>query len=68
MHTLQPQHTKLTEEETEKILQKYNIALSQLPKISQKDPILEKQFKPGEVVKIERKINNKIQEYFRVVI
>lgn len=68
MHALQPKHTKLKQEEVEKLLSKYNISLAQLPKISKKDPSLPEDCKSGEVVKIERKTENDVQEYFRVVI
>ena len=64
MHTLQPKHTKLEPSEVEKVLGKYNIFVTQLPKISQKDPALGEEFKKGDVVKIERKE----ETYFRVVI
>lgn len=67
MHALQPKHTKLSEEEVEKLVKKLNIALAQLPKISVKDPALEKKFKKGDVVKIERK--GDVEEiYYRVVV
>jgi len=69
MHTLQPKHSKLKQEEVQKILLKYNISLSQLPKISKKDPSLTEECVIGEVVKIERKDKEgDIQEYFRVVV
>jgi DNA-directed RNA polymerase subunit H (RpoH/RPB5) len=68
MHILQPKHSKLKQEEVAKILVKYNIALSQLPKISKKDSALPEECKVGEVIKIERKTEDGIQEYFRVVI
>jgi DNA-directed RNA polymerase subunit H len=68
MHIIQPKHSKLKKEETDKILRKYNISLAQLPKISKKDPALSEDFQPGDVVKIERKTESGVQEYFRVVI
>jgi len=70
MHTLQPKHTKLKEDEVEKLLKKYNISLSQLPKISKKDPaiVLIEQLQVGDVLKIERKNSDGEQEYFRVII
>jgi len=51
-------------EEVEKLLKKYNIALSQLPKISAKDPSLPEECESGDVIKIERME----ETYFRVVI
>ena len=68
MHTLQPKQSKLKQEEVQKLLAKYNIALSQLPKISKKDPSVSEESQVGEVIKIERKTEAGIQEYYRVVI
>jgi DNA-directed RNA polymerase subunit H (RpoH/RPB5) len=68
MHVLQPKHFKLKKEEVDKMLKHYNIALGQLPKISKKDPMLSEDFSVGDVVKIERKTDEGIQEYFRVVV
>lgn len=54
-HKLVPKHTKLTEEETQKVLEQFNIAARQLPKILKTDPVLkDMDAKPGEVIKIER--------------
>ena len=38
MHILQPKHTKMKAEEVKDLLEKYNISLSQLPKIKSTDP------------------------------
>ena len=67
MHKLQPKHTKLKPEEAKKILEKYNLSLSQLPKIKHDDPALPQGCTPGDVVKIERKEEDKINLYYRVV-
>jgi len=67
MHALQPKHTKLKQEDVKKMLLKYNIALSQLPKIRQDDPALPEGLQRGEVVKIERKEEDEINVYYRVV-
>lgn len=64
MHVLQPKHTKLSSSEAEKLLNKFNIALAQLPKISKKDPALPEGCDTGDIVKISRVG----EEYFRVVI
>lgn len=64
MHALQPKHVKLTEKEVEKLLEKLNIAVTQLPKISRKDPALVESCEAGDVIKISRKD----EEYFRVVV
>ncbi len=67
MHILQPKHTKLSLDETEKILKKLNISLAQLPKISKKDPALPVDCKRGDVIKIERE-QEVAEVYYRVVI
>jgi len=55
-HIFVPKHTKLTDEEKQKVLEQYNISLSQLPKISKADPAI-KSFEAvkGDLIKIERK-------------
>jgi len=67
MHILQPKHTKLSSDEAEKVLTEFNIALSQLPKISKKDPALPEGCETGDVVKIERK-GKSVEVFYRVVI
>jgi len=64
MHVLQPKHEKMTPEEVGKLLDKFNIASTQLPKISKKDPALPEGCESGDIVKISRSD----EEYFRVVI
>lgn len=67
MHTLQPKHSKMKTEDVEKLLKKFNISLSQLPKISKKDPALPEDCKTGDVMRIERK--GELEKiYYRVVI
>jgi DNA-directed RNA polymerase subunit H (RpoH/RPB5) len=64
MHALQPKHIKVSSDETERILNKFNITLAQLPKISAKDAALPEGCEKGDVIKIER-----VDEvYYRVVI
>ena len=54
-HTLVPQHELLKPEDAQNLLKKYNISLSQLPKLSQKDPAIhDLNAKPGDVIKIIR--------------
>jgi len=67
MHILQPTQTKLSKEDIDKILKKYNISLTQLPKIKITDPTLSEDFDLGDVVKIERKQEGKKIFYYRVV-
>ena len=64
MHALQPKHEKLTLEEVEKLLNRLNVALVQLPKISKKDPALPEDCDVGDVIKISRKD----ETYYRVVV
>lgn len=68
MHALQPKHTKLKPEEAQKLLDKYNISRSQLPRIGFNDPALPEGCVPGDVIKIERKENDKVELYFRTVV
>ena len=67
MHILQPKHTKLKPNEVSELLVKYNISVSQLPKISRKDPAINELYQSGEVLRIERKEGDKINTYYRVV-
>jgi DNA-directed RNA polymerase subunit H len=67
-HILQPKHTLLKQEETEKILDKFNISLIQLPKIKITDPALPKGANVGDVIKIERKDDNGAHVYYRAVV
>jgi DNA-directed RNA polymerase subunit H len=68
MHALQPKHTKLKPEEVKRLLAKYNISFSQLPKIRIDDPALPENINVGDIFKIERDEPTKIQIYFRVVV
>ena len=68
MHILQPKNSKLKPEEVKKLLEKYNITISQLPKISIKDPSLGEGYAQGEILKIERKEEGKVMTYYRVVV
>jgi DNA-directed RNA polymerase subunit H (RpoH/RPB5) len=68
MHILQPKHTKLKPEDVKKIVDKYNISVSQLPKIKSDDAALPEGCVLGDVLKIERRDGNKIHIYYRVVV
>lgn len=68
MHILQPKHTKLKADEIKKLLSKYNISLSQLPKIHADDPGLPEGCSVGDVIKLERKDGDKLETYYRVVV
>ena len=69
MHALQPPHTKLSQEEADKLIKDLNISTLQLPKIKVTDPALDESYKVGDVVKIERKDEDtgKVIVYYRMV-
>ena len=67
MHILQPKHTKLKSDEVKQLLEKYNVSLSQLPKIKSTDPAAHEGCVPGDVLKIERKAEGETHVYYRVV-
>ena len=68
MHVLQPKHTKIKEKESHELLEKLNISKAQLPKILSSDPSLPEDCKVGDIIKIERKDENKTNIYYRVVV
>lgn len=69
MHILQSKHSKLKSDDVTSLLEKYNISLSQLPKMSKDDPSLSKlNIETGDVILIERKNGDDIEEYYRVAI
>jgi len=67
MHILQPKTTILKPDEVKKLLSKYNISVSQLPKTKVEDANTPEGAVPGDVVMIERKEDEKINVYHRVV-
>ncbi len=67
MHALQPKHEKLSQKETDKLLERFNISLVQLPKISKKDPAIPEGTETGDVIKIER-MGECAETYYRVAI
>ena len=67
MHVLQPKHTKLKPIEVKALVERYNISLSQLPKVKSTDPALPEGCVVSDVVKIERKEEDKAVVYYRVV-
>lgn len=68
MHILQPKHTLLKQEESDELLEKYNISLTQLPKIKITDPALPENANVGDIIKIEHKDEGEMAFYFRVVV
>ena len=67
MHALQPKHSKLKSDEIKQLLEKYNISVSQLPRIKSDDPALPQDCQPGDVIQIEREFRDKVRIYYRVV-
>ncbi len=68
MHILQPKHTKLKPEEVKDLGKKFNISVSQLPKIKADDSSVPENCERGDVLKIERKSGDRIRNYYRVVV
>lgn len=67
MHILQPKHAILKKEEIERLLEKFNISLTQLPKIKITDAALPDNSNVGDIIKIERKEEDKTHFFYRVV-
>lgn len=67
MHILQPKHVKISHQETEKLLSELNISPAQLPKIRITDPALPEGCEIGDVIKIERIVDDNKMYYYRVV-
>lgn len=68
MHILQPKHSKLNEKEIQELLKKLNISKTQIPKILLTDPGAPQGSIVGDVIKIERKEEDKTSIYFRVLV
>ena len=68
MHIFQPKHSKLSKKEEKDFLEKINVSKTQLPKIKQTDAAISEGCEIGDIIKIERKENEKIIVYYRVVI
>ena len=68
MHILQPKQTKLSEKDVQALLAKYNISKAQLPKILLTDTGLPEGCEKGDIIKIERKEEDKTHIYYRVVV
>ena len=67
MHVLQPKQTKLKPEEVKKLVEKYNISVSQLPKIKETDPSVPEGAVRGDVLRVDRQYVDKLIVYYRVV-
>jgi DNA-directed RNA polymerase subunit H (RpoH/RPB5) len=68
MHILQPKHSKLSEKEAEALLEKLNVSKSQLPRINSTDIALPEGCNVGDIIKIERKEEENVFTYYRVVV
>ena len=68
MNILQPKQNKMSEKETQELLDRLNISKSQLPKIFSNDTSLPEGCVIGDVIKIERKEDDDINVYYRVVV
>ena len=68
MHILEPKHTKLSQEEVEKLLTEFNISLSQLPKIKITDAVLPESAEVSNVFKVERVVEGEKKIYYRGVV
>jgi len=68
-HILIPEHKRLSDEETEKILKKYNVSRKQLPRINLNDPaVLKLNPKKGDVIEIIRDSPTTGKSYFYRVV
>jgi DNA-directed RNA polymerase subunit H len=67
-HILQPKHSKLNEKEAEELLKRLNVSKAQIPKILSTDPALPEGSAVGDVIKIERKLEEGSVFYYRVVV
>ncbi len=64
-HSLIPKHVKLSEKEKETLLKKYNVTVSQLPKILKSDSAIQNLgVKPGDIIKVIRKSPTSGEAFF----
>jgi DNA-directed RNA polymerase subunit H len=70
LHKFVPQHLLLTKDETQKLLKKYNIEVTDLPQIFEKDPVaIAIGAKEGDIIKIIRESQTTVKsvDYYRYV-
>lgn len=70
LHKFVPQHILLTKEETQNLLEKYKIEVTDLPQLFEKDPVaIAIGAKEGDIVRIVRESHTTVKsvEYFRYV-
>ena len=68
MHILQPKHSKLNKKDSEELMAKLNVSKAQLPKILSTDIALPEGCEVRDIIKIERKEEDKVNLYYRVVV
>jgi len=70
LHKFVPQHLLLTKEESQELLKKYQIELTDLPQIFEKDPVaIAIGAKEGDIIRIVRDSHTTVKsiDYFRYV-
>lgn len=70
LHKFVPQHLLLTKEESQELLKKYQIELTDLPQIFEKDPVaIAIGAKEGDIIRIVRDSHTTVRsiDYFRYV-
>ena len=70
LHELVPKHYLLTKEESQKLLEKYKINISDLPQMFDKDPVsIAIGAKEGDIIKIVRESHTTVKkiDYYRYV-
>jgi DNA-directed RNA polymerase subunit H (RpoH/RPB5) len=68
MHILQSKHVKLNKKEAQDLLSEMNVSKAQLPKILLDDPALPEGCEVGDIIKIERKDEDNLFLYYRVIV
>lgn len=71
LHELVPKHHLLTKKESQKLLEKYQISVIDLPQMSEKDPVaIAVGAKEGDIVKIIRDSHTTVKfvNYYRYII
>ncbi|PLW80930.1 DNA-directed RNA polymerase subunit H [Candidatus Woesearchaeota archaeon] len=64
-HILVPKHEKISDKEKEKLMDKYNIIVEDLPRISSKDPaISDIEVKEGDIIRVIRSNKTAYQSIF----
>jgi len=69
-HALTPKHSRLSDTQKEKLLEKYKISVKELPRILRTDPAISSLVpKPGDVIRITRKsLTASEADFYRVVV